>query len=146
MTGASETRHASAVSAGDAGVLILGASGSGKSALALQLLGLGAKLIADDQVALSRQADQVLLSKPETLPSKIEARGIGLLDAPMSHEARLALLVDLDQRQTMRSPEQRSHDVLGVPVTIWRYIDAPYFPAAVLLYLESVATDSGQGS
>jgi HPr kinase/phosphorylase len=42
--------HASAVSLDGNGVLICGASGTGKSTLALQLMALGAELIADDGI------------------------------------------------------------------------------------------------
>jgi HPr kinase/phosphorylase len=41
--------HGSVVSLAGRGMLILGASGSGKSALALRLIGRGAALVADDR-------------------------------------------------------------------------------------------------
>jgi serine kinase of HPr protein (carbohydrate metabolism regulator) len=42
------TLHATAVALGEAGVLLLGPPGSGKSDLALRLIDRGAILIADD--------------------------------------------------------------------------------------------------
>ena len=47
-----DTIHASAVALGPVGLLIMGASGSGKSSLALELMARGAKLVADDQVVV----------------------------------------------------------------------------------------------
>jgi len=47
---ATTTIHASCVAVDGKGLLITGASGSGKSALALQLMAFGAHLIADDRV------------------------------------------------------------------------------------------------
>ena len=44
--------HATCVAVNGKGVLIVGASGSGKSTLALQMLAMGAELVADDQVIL----------------------------------------------------------------------------------------------
>ncbi|PIY73077.1 MAG: serine kinase, partial [Rhodobacterales bacterium CG_4_10_14_0_8_um_filter_70_9] len=78
--------HASCVAwavAGKArGLLILGASGAGKSALALELIALGAALVADDQVALRRVGEAVVAAPPPPLAGLIEARGLGLLRMP----------------------------------------------------------------
>ncbi len=48
------TIHATAVALDGVGVLLRGPPGSGKSDLALRLIDQGARLIADDQTALSR--------------------------------------------------------------------------------------------
>ncbi|MEM7472384.1 MAG: serine kinase [Pseudomonadota bacterium] len=134
-----DTQHGTAVCINKAGVFIIGASGSGKSSLALQLLALGAELVADDQVALTRVDGAVTMSKPSGLPDKIEARGVGLLDAPTRKSAQLALIVDLDVVETARLPEPSVMTCLGLPITLWRKVDAAYFPAAILLYLRSQA-------
>ena len=42
--------HASCIAVHGRGVLILGPSGAGKSSLALQLMALGADLVADDMI------------------------------------------------------------------------------------------------
>ena len=47
--------HATCVAVDGRGLLILGPSGSGKSALALQLIALGAQLVADDRTRVSRR-------------------------------------------------------------------------------------------
>jgi len=75
------TLHASCVALQDKGLLILGPSGSGKSALALQLMALGAVLVADDYTDLVRCDDRVIARCPAALRGLIEARGIGILRA-----------------------------------------------------------------
>ena len=65
MTDLAETIvHASCVTVQGRGVLITGASGSGKSALALSLMALGADLVADDRVILSLDRGRVMASAP----------------------------------------------------------------------------------
>ena len=74
--------HASAVALTPAaGVLILGPSGVGKSSLALRLMALGARLVADDGVALTVQAGALIARAPAPIAGLIEARGAGILHA-----------------------------------------------------------------
>lgn len=77
------------------GVLIRGAPGAGKSAFALRLLALGARLVADDCVRLEPRGGALIASAPEALRGVIEARGVGLLRLPALAEAPVALVVDL---------------------------------------------------
>lgn len=118
------------------GVLIQGASGSGKSGLALQLIALGASLVADDRTQASRTQDGIGLSVPEALIGKIEARGIGILPAPTVAFAKLTLVVDMDHTEEDRLPPWRQATVLGQSVPMVRKSDAAHFPAAILLYLQ----------
>ncbi|MDP3895393.1 MAG: HPr kinase/phosphatase C-terminal domain-containing protein [Mesorhizobium sp.] len=93
--------HATAIVLGDRGVLITGASGSGKSALALHLIaewrlaGRFARLVADDQVYMAARADRLVAHAPPTIAGLVEARGHG--PAPIDHEpaAVIDLVVDL---------------------------------------------------
>ena len=65
-----------------AALLILGASGRGKSALALGLMAAGATLVADDRTHLhARRRRQLVASAPAAIAGLIEARGIGILKA-----------------------------------------------------------------
>ncbi|RMD94668.1 MAG: hypothetical protein D6811_02350, partial [Alphaproteobacteria bacterium] len=88
--------HASAVGLEGRGVLILGASGAGKSSLALELMARGAALVADDRVWLTRRGTAVILTPPAAIAGRIEARGVGLLGAAW-RPAELAVAVDLDR-------------------------------------------------
>ncbi len=96
------------------GLLIIGRSGSGKSAVALALLGLGCDLVCDDCVCLSvekeREEDMIIATPPATAKPMIEARGIGLLNAPLtpltplSSKTRLIAVVDMDSASDSRLP------------------------------------------
>ncbi|MEM0989970.1 MAG: serine kinase [Pseudomonadota bacterium] len=106
--------HGSAISLGGRGCLIVGEPGSGKSALAIGMLTLGADLIADDQVRLTRTGSTVMLSAPDDLPALIEGRGVGLLRVELGAPAPLALIVDLDHTPDQRLPRARQRDLLGL--------------------------------
>jgi HPr kinase/phosphorylase len=104
--------HASAVALDGMGVLICGASGSGKSTLALELMALGADLIADDgiRIDLGQEPGSVpFLERPDTATDLIESRGIGLLRAGSIHgRAPLELVIDLDTAEPERLPPRRN--------------------------------------
>lgn len=117
--------HASTVAIGGAGLMILGPSGAGKSTLALQLMAVGAALVADDRTDLHRRGDHVLASCPATILGQIEARGIGILSAKAVGPVRLGLIVDLGAPSDDRLPQSRSHDVLGVALPL---VSGPYQP------------------
>ncbi|WP_284262899.1 HPr kinase/phosphorylase [Roseicyclus amphidinii] len=103
---------ATAVAVNAAGILILGASGSGKSSLALALMAHGATLVSDDAVRLRPLPGGALLERPDTSPDLIEARGVGLLQGgPVTRSVALAIAVDLDRPETARLPPRR---VLGI--------------------------------
>lgn len=138
MTGAAAlTLHASCVALGARGVLILGPSGSGKSALALQLMALGAALVADDRTEVQRSGAGLVARCPATLSGLIEARGVGLLRADPLDHAVLDLAVDLGQRETDRLPPERGLDILGVTLPLVHGQETSHFPAAILQYLKS---------
>lgn len=130
-------RHGSVVAVGDAGLLILGASGSGKSSLALQMIALGATLVADDRVHITRPDEgPPLAAAPDRLVGLIEARGMGLLRVPHRRLVRLTTVVDLDQTETARLPERRSLDVLGWRLRLFHNVARDGFPAALMYYLK----------
>src|SRR5690625_1864986 len=110
--------HASAVAVDGRACLITGKSGAGKSTLALEMIALGATLVADDRVGIRRAGDRLLLSAPETIFGLIEARGAGILRLPALAEAPLSLVVDLDREAGMRLPPPATTCILGVHVPI----------------------------
>lgn len=127
--------HGSAVAWNGDAVLIRGSSGSGKSALALQLMALGADLVSDDQTLMSCVGQDVVLSAPDTTRGLIEARFVGILRADTVENARLRLVVDLDQTEPNRLPHPRQTRLLGQDVPLLFRVDASYFAAAVLQFL-----------
>lgn len=102
---ASQLVHGTCLAIGGCGVLILGPSGSGKSDLALRLIdqpgrGIGpetmtARLVADDQVVITRRGERLFAAPPAPLAGLIEVRGIGIVTADHAPEAELAMAVRL---------------------------------------------------
>ena len=139
MTETSATLHASCVALASRAVLISGASGSGKSALSLRLMALGAGLVADDGVRLERRGKDIICSAPDPIAGMIEARGIGLLRAEAHPPARLFLAVDLDHAEPHRLPPVRHFSVLGLPVRLILGKDSSHLEYGILQILKSGA-------
>lgn len=136
MSGTGQTiLHATAVSVQGRGLLIRGASGSGKSALALQLMALGAGLIADDRVQIEDRAGTLWLTQPPGVIAGIEARGVGLLGARLAPPAALVLAIDMDLSEQDRLPQTHRMEVLGHPVRCLHNIAQGHFPAAIMQYM-----------
>ncbi len=110
--------HASAVAVEDKAVLILGGSGTGKSSLALRMIALGAVLVADDRVDLSREGDRLLAAAPRALRGLAEARGVGLLRLPSRETAEIRLAVDLGAAPVARMPPLDTIAYLGVSLNL----------------------------
>ncbi|RMH52891.1 MAG: HPr(Ser) kinase/phosphatase [Zetaproteobacteria bacterium] len=85
------------------GVLLIGASGIGKSEIGLELVARGHRLIADDVVQLAREGADVLVGRsPEALRGFMEIRGMGVIDirslfgaGSVTPTKRLQLVVEL---------------------------------------------------
>lgn len=137
MTPAGLTIHATTVAHAGRGLVILGPSGSGKSGLALQLMGMGAALVADDRTILHRRENRLIASCPPAIRGRIEARGVGILAAEAIDEAEVHLAVDLSVAETERLPPLRHVEWLGVPIALVHHLQSPHFPAAILHYLAS---------
>lgn len=120
MTGGPDANplHASCVAVDGRGVLILGPSGSGKSALALQLMAHGARLVADDRCLVLSRHGRLVATCPPALSGLIEARRIGILRADPLPEAELVLAVDLGQDEGERLPPRRTHALHGIALDL----------------------------
>lgn len=127
--------HASCVAVDGRGLLILGRSGAGKSALALRLISLGAVLVADDQTDVTRHGDTLVASGPAPIRGLIEARGVGLLRSPPLDSAEVVLVADLGQTETDRLPPQRWITILGCELSLVLQPQNDHFPDALMLYL-----------
>lgn len=127
--------HGSSVAIAGRGMLITGASGSGKSALALALIGLGADLVSDDQTELRRAGDVLTADAPAAIRGRIEARGVGLLHARPVGPVPLVLAVDLDRREDQRLPPMRHTEFLEISLPLVLGPFASHLPYALRQYL-----------
>ena len=133
---ASQTLHASCVAVDGRGLLILGSSGAGKSALALRLLALGATLVSDDCTLLTVEGGQLTAHCPSpTIKGLIEARSVGLLRAPTLDQTKVALVADLGQTETERLPPFRKVTIMGCSLDLVLHMQNDHFPDALMLYL-----------
>ena len=132
----SQILHASTVAVDGKGLLILGPSGSGKSALAIRLLALGALLVADDRTHLTATDGRITARCPApAISGLVEARGIGLLRAPTTDQAEVALVADLGQTEDQRLPPFRKITILGCDLALVLHPRNDHFPEALMLYL-----------
>lgn len=136
MDQATEILHATAVAGFGSGVLIVGPSGSGKSALALDLMALGCALVADDRAEVFRKGSEVWVRSPPAIAGMIEARGVGILAADAEADAPVRLVVDLGQAEPDRLPPHRMSAVLGVQVPLLWAPPYGHFAAAILQLLK----------
>lgn len=135
MTGATERIHASCVAVRGRALLILGPSGAGKSALTLQMMALGADLVSDDRTLLCAEDDRLIARAPGALSGLIEARFVGLLNAPSVAQAEVALVLNLALVETERLPPQRTITLCGVTCALAYFHAAPHLPASLMCYL-----------
>jgi len=117
-SGAASIRlHASCVELQGTGIVLLGASGSGKSDLALRLIDGGARLVADDRLTVERRGDLLLARPAPALAGLLEVRGFGIVRLPWHPESRLGLVVELQPDAPLpRLPEPDAYELLGVPL------------------------------
>lgn len=87
------------------GVMISGPSGSGKSDLALRLIGRGWRLVADDYSHVFASAGALYAAPPARIAGRIEARGLGIVAVPHLGLTRLVLAVTCVMQTPERLPE-----------------------------------------
>ncbi len=128
------------------GVLLIGESGIGKSECALDLVGRGHRLVADDVVEIRRRAETVLLGTcPDLTRHHMEVRGLGLINirdlfgvAATRTSKRVELVVQFDRWDPEREYDRLGLDenvqvLLGLPVPLVRMPVAPGRNLAILV-------------
>lgn len=126
--------YGSAIAVGGRGFLIRGASGSGKSGLVLQMMALGADLISDDQVIMERSARTIIMSAPQTLVGKIEARFVGILSVPTRKNVVLNHVVDLDVDSQAQLPQLQHCEVLGLRIDLLNGRNVPNLASILMIF------------
>ena len=146
--------HGSLVEILGVGVLLLGASGIGKSECALELVSRGHRLVADDVVCVLRTPDDRLLGHAPTLIRHfMEIRGIGLVYIPelfgpeaVREECEIDLVCRMERWREDTSYERIGHErpteeILGIgrPALL-----LPVRPAGNMATLVEVAARDSQ--
>lgn len=134
--------HASCVAFEGKGVLLRGPPGAGKSDLALRAIEAGARLVADDLVALDLRGHRVWARALPRADGRLEVRGVGIVRLPALDGVELVLLADLAGPE--RLPEPDFETVLGRPVRRIRL--APFEISAAIklrLAVQMASEDKG---
>lgn len=133
----------SCVAVGGRALLIEGASGAGKSALALALIDRGATLVSDDIVSLTSGKDRLVAAPAPNIEGKLEIRNLGIAEFP-AISAPVALLITLDENapRYIEAAEQRELAGISIPaVSLFPETDALPLRAEWALRLYSKRTD-----
>jgi HPr kinase/phosphorylase len=113
--------HATALVHGESGVLILGPSGSGKSALALALMahasirGAFSALIGDDRIFVNEAHGRLIARGAANMAGVIERRTAGLITVRHEPAAVVRLAVELCEhgRRWPRMPDDNDGFIIG---------------------------------
>jgi len=104
--------HATALLAGDRGILVTGASGAGKTTLALALIGRFSaqghlcRLVGDDQLLVSRHDGRLVCRAPAAIAGLAEVHGMG----PRPVACEPAMVADLVLRLVPAGAAERLQD------------------------------------
>ncbi|KAB0268395.1 HPr kinase/phosphorylase [Microvirga brassicacearum] len=107
-----DTIHATTIALGEAGILIRGEPGSGKSSLARQLLGdaralrIFSLLVADDRTRVEERHGRLVARAVTAVAGCIEIRGIGIVRRAAEPAVVVRLIVDLSEGAPERLPER----------------------------------------
>lgn len=138
------TIHAGCVLLGEAGVLIRGGSGTGKSALARRLvhrwngMGIFAKWVADDRTNIASSGGRLVARPVPPLAGRSEIRGLGIVAVPHEPAAVIRIILDCNSKEPQRFPggDTTTAELAGVvlPRLVLRVdADAEHMVAAALL-------------
>lgn len=132
------TKHGVFVDVYQQGVLLSGASGIGKSELALGLIDRGHRLIADDSVIFEKVEEELIGRAPEVLQNFLEVRGLGILNVEKligAHASTKALPLKLIVHIIHVPPKElykidRLHGVTDEKVILEKVIPTVSIPVA----------------
>jgi HPr kinase/phosphorylase len=140
--------HGSLADVYGVGLLFQGPSGIGKSECVLDLVERGHRLVADDQVHVTRRGKDILIGKSnELLGFHMEIRGVGIIDIQslfgiraVRQQKRIEVVVMLEHWENVKFVErvgldERHTEILGVPVPL---VSVPLNPGKNLTVIAEV--------
>lgn len=109
------------------GVLVTGKSGIGKSETALELVKRGHRLVADDNVEIRQEGENILIGKaPNLIEHLLEIRGIGIINimtlfgaSAVKSQKRISLVIELESWN-----EEKQYDRLGLDEEFTQIMDS----------------------
>lgn len=116
------------------GILITGASGIGKSELALALIDRGHQLIADDAPQFYAQSSGAVIGKsPQTLSYLLSLRGLGIInmkhlrgDSSVCEQQVLSLIIHLVSENPRQQPGEPIYHEKALLNSTIAYITLPF--------------------
>jgi serine kinase of HPr protein (carbohydrate metabolism regulator) len=132
-----ERLHATSVAWAGRAILLRGASGAGKSRLALTLIERGWMLVGDDYVDVHVTNGQLTVAPVPGLQGWLEVRGLGIVAMPFLGSASLVLVADLVINPP-RLAEASQTRLLDIPVAqVCLPAHDPDLPALIIAALIS---------
>lgn len=100
------------------GALIEGPSGTGKSDLAVRMIGTGFRLVADDRVLVWTSGGRLFGKAPTAISGLLEARGVGVIPATPLEFCEISLVVKCQSKASAveRMPDSAPVKILNVSV------------------------------
>ena len=99
------------------------------------MMAFGARLVADDRVALTCRDGAVFATCPPALSGLIEARGFGILRADPVDEVRVVLVADLARPPAARLPPEEKILLLDCAIDLVGARPEAHFSASLLQLL-----------
>lgn len=134
----------------DAGVLLLGESGSGKSETALRLIERGARLVSDDQTDVFIENGTLVARPAKNLEGLLEIRGVGIVEFSFAPWATVALAVAIiAEKDVPRLPQPLYYAPPGglgnVPELCIPLLHLPLTPSTPAKIMAAAATLARSG-
>lgn len=125
MADGQANHHCSVVRIDGAGVMLEGATGSGKTSLALGLIdtartrGLAAAFVSDDQVLLSVDGNRLVAGAPAAIAGLAELRGFGITRVKYVESCEIDVIGRLEDEEGLpRMAEPRRTVIRGVELPL----------------------------
>ncbi len=123
------------------GVLLRGASGSGKSDLALRLLDEGGELVSDDYTDVEQNGHMLMAMAPSAIHGLLEVRGFGVISLDARPSAPLVAVIDLvPLAEVERMPDPQQARILDVNLPCFRLFAFEVSAAAKVRLAVQLAT------